>query len=146
MKQALLIFNGIKYPYDLADQAIEWAKKNSLPLHAIFLSGKEHEEQYPFPSDLDEAQADTDKRDAEYSDMLITESRMKLLADTASGEGVSCTSEILVEPTLEEVLDKSNDAEAIFINADQVGDVPMAVTGFDFKELVERLPEGKVMR
>ena len=146
MKHALLIFNGIKYTYALADKAIEWAKKNSLPLHAIFLSGPEHEEQYPFPSDLDAAQNDTDKNDAERGDFRVVESRIKLLQDTATGEGVDCTSEILVEPSLDEVLAKAANAEVIFINADEVNDVPMTVRGFAIKDLVAGLPEGKLAR
>ena len=146
MKRALLIFNGIKYPYALADKAVAWAKKNSLPLHAIFLSGKEREEQYPFPSDLDAAQNNTDKDDAEYGDLLVVESRIRLLEGTAEAEGVQCSTEIMIEPSLDEVLDKTKDAEAIFVTADHVDDVPMTVTAFSIKELVERLPEVKVMR
>lgn len=141
--QAIIIFNGIRFPHELVEKTIQWAKENSAGLHAIFLSGREHEEHYPFPSDLDEAQDATDKHDAEQSDFRVMDSQIKLLEDMAAAQHINCETEIMVNPALNDVLAKTGNADAIFVNAEEESGL-MAVTKFEMKELVDRLPAGRV--
>lgn len=140
MKQALVFCHGLKFPHELAEQAIRWAKENSGSVSALFLVGRETEEQYAFPSDLDAAQDVTDKNDAQQDNMRVADSQMKLFEDMAASEDVPCITEVMIEPDIDEVLERTKGAAIIFADTDYNNPGPMPVTNFDFKNLIERLP------
>jgi hypothetical protein len=141
MRQALVIFNGIRFSHSLVEKALAWAKQNSGGISALFLASHETEDQYAFPSDLDAAQKVTDKEDADQDDMRVIESQIKLMENMAKSEGVDFTSEIMVDRSLDEVLSKVRGASIIFIDAREEDEAGlMEVRKFKMKELVERLP------
>ena len=142
MKKAVIIFNGLKFPHYLADYALSRAKKESTSLLALFLAGRETEEGYIFPSDLDAAQDLADKEDAEQDDLRVIRSQMRLLEDMAKSEGVVCKTELMVDPTLEQVLSKAQDVQLIFIDSNYKDTGLMSATNFDMQELLDRLPSG----
>lgn len=138
--KALIIFNGIRFPHHVVDKAFAWAKENSGSVHVLFLAGRETEEQYPFPSDLDEAQDATDKSDAEQDDLRVLESHIQLLENMAANDKLSCTTEIMVEPSIEAALAKAKEADIIFVEADYEDVGLMSVNNFKFQDLIDQLP------
>ena len=142
MKHALIVFNGLKFPYYLVDYALSRLKEQSTSLLGLFLAGRETEEGYIFPSDLDASQNVTDKEDAEQDDSRVLHSQMQLLESMARSEGVDCKTELMVDPTLEDVLSKARNAETIFIDASYMNTSLMSVTSFDMQELIDQLPSG----
>jgi hypothetical protein len=141
MQQALVIFNGIRFSHSLVEKALAWAKQNSGSISALFLASHETEDQYAFPSDLDAAQKVTDKEDADQDDMRVIESQIQLMQGMASAENVSFKSEIMVDPSLDNVVAKAKDAAAIFVDAREEDEAGlMEVRTFSMKELKEKLP------
>lgn len=140
MKEALIVFNGIKFPHDLVDRAFSWAGENSGNLLALFLAGHETEESYAFPSDIDAAQKATDKNDADQSDMNIIDSHMKLMEDMAKAKNISCNTKILIEPALDDVLAQVGKKDIIFMETDNEENSIASIKNFDIDDFVERLP------
>ena len=74
MKKGLVISTGINFSHHMAQQAIAWAAGQRVPLHTLFLiAGREKEEGYGFPSDLDAAEKATTRVDAEKDDRRLIE-------------------------------------------------------------------------
>lgn len=141
MKQCLIIFNGIRFSHSLIEKAFSWAKQNSGNISVLFLASHETEDQYAFPSDLDAAQNVTDKRDAEQSDMRVIESQIQLLENMAKMEGVECKTEIMVDPSLDDVVAKAKGAGVVYVDAREEDEASlMEVRTFKMKELMEKLP------
>jgi hypothetical protein len=148
MQLIAVLFNGLEFSHHLAESAIAKAKSDSANLLALFLAGQEKEEGYIFPSDLDEAQDMTDKEDAERSDVRVIRSQMKLIEDMARAEGLTCSTELMVDPSLEEVLNKINSASLVMIDAHENDEGVDTITSFQMKDLFDRLeaPVQKVSR
>lgn len=140
MKTALVIFNGIQFPFTLAEQAIAWAKTNDAGIEALFLVGEEPGEGYGFPSDLNAAENLTDKEDAEKDNLRIVRSQVKLLEDMAKTDNVSCRAELLIDPELGEVMVRAKNAELLFIDAEYTNTGLLSVTSFDLEDLVDQSP------
>jgi hypothetical protein len=141
MPHALVIFNGIRFSHDLVEKAITWAKQNSGSIKVLFLASRETEDQYAFPSDLDAAQNATDKGDAEQSDMRVIESEIQLIENMSRTEDVDCATEIMVEPELDDVVEKAKGAAAVYVDVREEGEGSlMEVRKFTMRELVERVP------
>lgn len=139
MKTALVIVNGIKFSYFLADHAIAWAKREEGALHALFLSsGKEAPEGYIFPSDIDLAETQKSMRDTEKSSEAIVHSEMKLFNDMAKTEGVTADAELLVDPTLAQVLEKTKQAQLLFVAPGYGDTAQLAITRFRLQELIDK--------
>lgn len=137
MEQALILFNGLKFPHYVAEHALKTAKEQSMSLLALFLAGREIEEGYIFPSDLDAAQNVTDKEDAELDDLRVIRSQMQLLENMAKAEGVACKTELLVNPSQGDVSSKARHAQIIFIDANYSDTGLMAATNFDMEKLLD---------
>jgi hypothetical protein len=139
MKKALVIFNGIRFPFYLADYAIAWAKKNSANLHALFIKAKHREKEgYVFPSDLDAAEHLTGTGDIEHGDVLIIRSQMKLLEDMAKTKDISFKSELLTDPYQEDILEMAKGSDILFIDADDDETGILSVTSFRMNDLVKK--------
>ena len=139
MKSALVIVNGINFPYFLADRAIAWAKQEGGELHALFLSsGKEVPEGYGIPSDIDLAETLTDTSDTEKSSLKIIQDQMNLFADMAKTEGVTCNTELLTDPELEQVLEKTKQAQILFAAPGYGDTAQLAITRFSIQELLDK--------
>jgi hypothetical protein len=141
MKTALVIFNGIRFPYYLADHVIAWVKKNSANLHALFIKAKHREKEgYVFPSDIDAAEDLADAADIEQDDVLLIRSQMKLLEDMAKTENISFKSELLTDPYLEDILEMAKSSDILFVDADDNESGILSVTSFRMKELLKKVP------
>lgn len=136
MKTALVIFNGIKFPFYLAEQAIAWAKDNTADLQALFLVGKEPGEGYVFPSDLDAAEKLADRNEAREKNIEIIRDQVKLLEDMARTKNVTCRSELLMNPSLKDVVNKAGHVERIFVDADYDNTGLLSVTHFSLDHLL----------
>lgn len=139
MKTAIVIVNGINFPYFLGDHAIAWAKREGARLHALFLtSDKEVPEGYIFPSDIDLAETRKDIEDTQKDSATIIHDLMNMLNNLAKAEGVACDAELLNDPTLEQVLEKTKQAAMLFV-APGYGDIAqLAITRFGLPELIEK--------
>jgi hypothetical protein len=138
MKTALVIVNGIKFPYFLADDAIAWAKKEGAHLHALFLtSGEEMPEEYAFPSDIDLANTLTDIRDTEKDSAIIMRDQMNLFKNMAKTEGVTSEAELLNDPTLEQVLELTAGPVLLFVAPGYGDTAQLAVTRFRLQEVID---------
>lgn len=141
MKTALTIVNGIEFPFVLADHAIAWAKQEGGDLHVLFLvSGEEMPEGYAFPSDIDLAETLNDKEDAEADSLKIIHSQMKLFRKMVETENIACKVELLIDPAVEQVVEKAKKATLLFV-APEYGEVALqAVTDFSMQELIDKSP------
>lgn len=138
MKTALVIFNGIQFPYYLVDHAISWAAKNDGDLHGLFVySDKEPREGYIFPSDIDPAENLYNKSDAEQVNVGVIHAQIKLFRDMAKGKNISVQTEELISPSLEDILEITEAASILFIDAVSDKSYLLACTSFDFKDLIE---------
>jgi hypothetical protein len=140
MKAVLLIFGGISFPYRLTEKAVAWAKTNGAALQTLFIVGKETEEGYPFPSDLDAAESLTDKDDVVHDDVEIIRSQMKFISDNARAEKININSEILIDPSFELVMAKISGAKILFINATYQATASLSDLSFDIRDLVDHAP------
>jgi hypothetical protein len=141
MKNGLVIVNGIKLPYFLTDHAIAWAKKEGGRLIALFLSsGKEMPEGYAWPSDIDLAQTAADISDTEKSSIKIIHDEMKLFRNMLKGENIEGDVEYLVDPTLEQVLEKAKTANIMFMAPGYGETAQLAITDFSLQDLADRSP------
>ncbi len=117
MKAALVIFNGIKFPYYLIEYALTEAKQQQASVHALFLKAKkEVSEGYGFPSDFNQAENVTDINDALEDDIRIINHHMKLATDMAQSEGVACTNELITECSLEDILKITETFDIVYID------------------------------
>ena len=139
MKTAIVIVNGINLPYFLCDHAIAWAKREGARLQALFLiSGKEVSENYIFPSDIDLAETLKNIGDTQKASATIIDDEMKLLNDMAKTEGVDCDAELLNDPTMEQVLEKTKQAAMMFVAPGYGDTAQLAITRFGLPELIEK--------
>jgi hypothetical protein len=141
MKTAMVIFNGIRFPFYLVDHVIDWAKKNNASLHVLFIKAKhEVKEGYVFPSDLDAAENLFDTEDVEQGDVLVIRSQIKLLEDMAKTENIPFKSVLLTDPSLEDIICLAKRSDILFIDADYNERGILSVTSFKMKDLVKRSP------
>ena len=139
MKQALAIFTGIKFSHYLADHAIAWAAQNKVQLHVLFLkASREKEEGYGFPSDLDAAEKLTTHEEAEKDDLKLIRDYEKLLKHLGEEKKVRVTVEIMTDPPLERVLQKTKNAEIVFIRASYDPEDILSPKDFSIEELQEK--------
>ena len=139
MKTATVIINGIRFPHFLVDRAIAWAKKEGAQLHALFLtSGEEMPEEYAFPSDIDLAENLTDTDDSEKDSAKILRGEVKLFQDMLKADGVPGSADLMNNASLEQVLEKINPADLLFVAPDY-GEISLqAVTRFKLQELIDK--------
>lgn len=141
MKTGLVIVNGIKLPYFLTDHAIAWAKKEGASLRALFLSsGKEMPEGYGWPSDIDLAETVTDISDTEKSSLKIIRDEMNLFRNMLKGENIEGDVEYLVDPSLEQVLEKAKTATIMFMAPGYGETAQLAITDFSLQDLADKSP------
>lgn len=115
MAKAALLFNGIKFPFDVVDRAISWAKQSKGSLVAIFLKAEKiDKEGYIFPSDLDAAENLAENNAANTNLSLIIDSNIRILEHQAIGEHIEVRTALLTDPTDEELLDQLGGSEFIF--------------------------------
>jgi hypothetical protein len=139
MKTALVIFNGIRFPFYVVDHVIAWAKKNSASLHVLFVKAKHREKEgYVFPSDIDAAEALADTEDAEHDDVLIIRSQMKLLEDIAKTENIPFKSELLTDPSQDDILLIAKKSDILFIDAGDNESGILSVNSFSMNDLVKK--------
>lgn len=119
MKKILIIINGVKLPYHLADAAIERAKKNGERLHAVLLkSDQEAGEDYPFPNDLESTENVSSESDLEKDDEKIINLNMELLREKAESEKIDFLGEIKTNISTAELKALSADADVVLLDAD----------------------------
>jgi hypothetical protein len=141
MKNGLVIVNGIKFPYFLTDHAIAWAKKEGGRLKALFLSsGKEMPEGYVYPSDINLAETLTDISDTEKDSIKIIRDEMNLFRNMLKGENIEGDVEYLVDPTLEQVLEKAKTATIMFMAPGYGETAQLAITDFSLQDLADKSP------
>jgi len=75
----------------------------------LFIVGKETEEGFTFPSDLDAAENLTNKKNVIQIDVEIIRSQMKFMNDAGRAESISTKSGILVDPSFEVVMEKARE-------------------------------------
>ena len=139
MKKTLAIFNGIRFSFSLANHSIDYATQKGASLHGLFIKAKKEEKEgYLFPSDIDPAQNLTDREDAESDDLRLIKDEQKLLKDLAKEKNIQLQMDVLTDPSLEELLRFTRDAEIVFINDPQEENQILAVTSFELEDLVNR--------
>ena len=140
MKACLIIFGGISFPYRLIDRAVAWSKASDAMLHSLFIVGKETEEGYPFPSDLDAAENLTNKENVIQIDVEIIKSQMKFMNDAGRAGSISTKSDVLVDPSLEAVMEKVRGAKMLFISANYEEIASLSDLSFEIKDLIDQAP------
>ena len=139
MKPALAIFTGINFSHYMADYAIEWAARNKVPLHVLFLrSSEEKEEGYGFPSDLDSAEKLTTRHEAENDDRKLIQDYQKILNDQGREKGVQLTTEVLIDPSFEKILEKTKEVAIVFADATYDPGDPLSPKSFTLEELKKK--------
>jgi len=94
-----------------------WAKQNNGSLVALFLKAKhETREGYIFPSDLDAAQNLQKNEDAEAANINVINSNITMLQHSASSEDIDLTTQLLSDPSAEQISQPLSDCECVFID------------------------------
>lgn len=141
MAKAAMIFNGIRFSFEVANRAISWAKQHDASLVAVFLKAKkEVKEGYIFPSDLDVAENLSSTEDAEISNIRVIESNILILEHQATSENVELHIQLLTDPTIEELSQQLTGCEILFMqeNVDEPG--ILSVESIDLKKLQKHPP------
>lgn len=117
MAKAALLFNGIGFSFPVVEQAFSWAKQNNGSLVALFLKARhETKEGYIFPSDLDAAQDLQKNEDAEAANMNVLYNNITMLEHKAGNEGIDVTTQVLSDPSNEQILQPLSGCECVFID------------------------------
>ena len=141
MAKAALIFNGIQLSFPVIDRAFGWAKQSTGSLVAIFLKAKSKaKEGYIFPSDLDLAENLVSNEEAETNNIKVIDSNIRILEHQASSEHIVLQTQLLTDPTEEELLDQFTGCERIFIHEDIDQQGILAVDSIDLKKLLKDPP------
>ena len=140
MNKAILLFPGEFLPYHVVDYALSWAKENEGSLKVIFILPKGlPEEGYPFPNDLDQAELLKNTFDSEQGIKQILQDEIRFIEKRANGSHIPIESEIMLSPSIDDVMDVVNDAEVVFIdkNLDDQSELVQELP-FSVEELKER--------
>jgi hypothetical protein len=141
MAKAALLFNGIKFPFNVVDRAINWAKQSKGSLVAIFLkSEKMEKEGYVFPSDLDAAENLAENSAANTNLSLIIDSNIRILEHQAIGEQIEVRTALLTNPTDEELLDQLGGSEYIFTSKEIEEPGALTSASNSLKKILKDLP------
>lgn len=143
MNSALVIFNGIKFPYYLMEYSLAQAKQQELQLHALFLKArKEISEGYGFPSDLKATEEKINIEDGENDDLRIINHHMKLAIDMAGSENVNCTTELITDCSLEDITKLIKNFDEVYVDTayDDENTSMLGNTKFKLTDLIEQAP------
>lgn len=139
---AVVLLNGIRFPFPVVEAAIQWAKENQANLHAYFIKSADiADEGYVFPSDLDEAEDLKDEQDSESNHVRVIYRNARLIKSMSSTDKVDCETTILTEPHLKEIEESLQKSAVIFIDEefDQKGALTSNI--FDREKLEEKFPD-----
>ncbi|MEO5998375.1 MAG: hypothetical protein ABIN89_16595 [Chitinophagaceae bacterium] len=143
MKSALVIFNGIKFPYYLMEYALAQAKENKAAMHLVFLRArKENSESYGFPSDLEATEEKSAVEDDEKYNREIIIHHMKLANDMVASEGITCKTELQTDCSIEEISHLMKNFDVVYIDADYDNENTSLLGNekFSLSELIEEAP------
>jgi hypothetical protein len=143
MNSALVIFNGIKFPYYLMEYSLARAKQQESSLHVLFLkAGKEITEGYGFPSDLKATEKKTAIEESEDDDLRIINHHMKLAIDMAASENVNCTTELITDCSLEKISTLIKNYDEIYVDSayDDENTSMLGNNKFTLTNLIEQAP------
>lgn len=139
MNLATLLFPGQSLPYHVVDYAISWAKENEGSLNILFiLPAKQPTEGYPFPNDLDEAVEVTSDSDVQKGIRDILKDEIRYIEKRSKASHIPVNSEILIEPSVDQVLGRINNSDVIFFDKNLQEDTE-AMNDFPFS--IEELNE-----
>ena len=138
MKSAYILFNGIRFPFELMDEAIQWANENNATLTAIFLhSSEQDDEGYGFPSDIDAAEDFKDDNDAQQSNEALLRRYVKVFQDAAIAKKVKLSILSKEDTSKDEVIQLIKNGDKVFVDAGpNENDIPWGVRKFEMSELV----------
>lgn len=136
---AIILFNGIRFPFPVAEKAIAWAKQNKADILGIFIrSADEVKEGYVFPSDLDAAEDLADEQDTENANVVVIQKNISILKTMADSDDVPCTTQVIIDPGKEELRELMTNRDRVF--ADDQLETPgvMKSTHIDLKDLIKK--------
>jgi hypothetical protein len=111
--------------------------KNKGDLHALFIhSDKEPPGGYVFPADIDPAKKMFNMGNAEGSNENVIHAQIKLFLDMTREKDISAHAEKLMNPSLDEIIEITEAATILFIDAAYDRAYLLHVTGFELKDLV----------
>lgn len=143
MKSALVIFNGIKFPYYLMEYALAQVKEHEAEVHVIFLRAREeNSESYGFPSDMKATEEKTAVEDDEKYNRDIIIQHMNLANDMAASEGITCKTELLIDCSIGEISILMKNFDVVYIDADYDNENTSLLGNekFSLSELIEEAP------
>ncbi len=118
MKSALIIFNGIKFPYNLMEFVLAHVKQEQIPLHVLFLKAQKGvSEGYGFPSDINQTEEIDGIKNAQKEDISLINHHMKLAVDMAAFEGITCTTQLITDCSLKEILKIIDNHDEVYVDA-----------------------------
>ncbi|MET0638039.1 MAG: hypothetical protein ABWZ25_18560 [Chitinophagaceae bacterium] len=119
MSKTAVLFTGIKLPFKLLEEAVNWAKQSNSVLFALFLrSADVNGEGYVFPSDLDEAETLNTSGDAEQSHEKIIQANILLVKNRATSSVIEFQVHVLTDPAIDELEALLMDCKPVFIALD----------------------------
>ena len=146
MKTICIIVNGISLPYSATDYAIKQAKENSCRIHAIFLKGShEPPKGYVYPSDLRTIETGISDEESVREDEKIIRDSMKLVKELVEDEGISFTSSVKTNISIDEVVTLVGNADLVVV--DENFDEPRLLSDdkISLKEIKNLLPRVHVI-
>jgi hypothetical protein len=141
MVKAAMVFNGIRYSFQVVDEAFNWARANKGVITAIFLRSKSDAgEGYIFPSDLDAAENLYTTDDSNAAHIAIIDSNIRLLQHAAAIENIQVHSVTLVDPNREQLLGELAGSECIFTSDDIHESGTLTVESINMKKFLGKPP------
>lgn len=141
MAKAYVLFNGIQYPFPVAEAAVSWARQGKGLLVALFIRAAEApKEGYVFPSDLDAAEKANTTDDASASHEAVVESNIRLLTNEARRHDIVLETKVLIEPADDELLNLLSDAEMIFASDSIAEQKILTVDSVDWERILHEYP------
>lgn len=135
-----MIVNGLHFPFQMVDKVIEKVEQSGRNLTALFLlAGNEVPEGYVFPSDIDAAKALNDEEDVREDTEDIMHDQLEYFKHVLSAKGIQGNAVILVDPSLEDIMEKINDAVIVYTSRDIEQHGLLTAADFKIPELREKL-------
>lgn len=136
-----MVFNGIRYSFQVVDEAFNWARTNNGILTAVFLRAKSDAgEGYIFPSDLDAAENLYTTDDSNAAHVAISDSNIRLLQHAAGIENIKVHSVTLIDPNREQLLHELDGSECIFTSDDIHESGTLTVDSINIKKFLGKSP------
>lgn len=139
----ILVFNGLHFPMEAINTAVERAQTANTTLSTLFIvSDKDQSDGYPFPNDLEEAEEDTVSDSKVHGeDFAIIASAIRLLRREAASKSISLQTRVLASPAKATLHKYIGSADQVFLAENTIDPALLSFSREKLLTLLEGLSE-----